>query len=90
MDPLVVGRPGSVEKLMPIPRTVMEPEDIFVKEFYRHPAWSGVIRHLEAMAMEHKLAAAEATPETLPRLQGRFEGYYEAIAAIRTLLNQGG
>jgi hypothetical protein len=75
--------------MSPIPRTVHEPDDVFVKEFYRHPAWSGVIQHLEKLALDYKLMAAESTPDTLLYAKGRYEGMYEALAAIRTLLNKG-
>ena len=74
---------------MPIPRTVHEPEEVFTKEFYRHPGWGAVIQHLERLALDFKLQAAESTPETLAQAKGRYEGFYEAISAIRTLLNKG-
>jgi hypothetical protein len=71
-------------------RTIKESEELFLRDFYNHSGWDSVLEHLEKVAVEFKLQVADATPETFLYRQGQYKGFYEAIAAIRTLLKQGG
>lgn len=63
-----------------------EPQDIFVKEFFQHPAWSVVIDFIERLAEDYKTAAAISSRDEHDFKHGTFIGVVETLAHIRGLI----
>ena len=63
-----------------------EPNDIFMREFFDHPGWEGVLGNFDTLIKDLETDILQGTAETFEFHKGRLLGAYDAISHLKLLI----